>query len=160
MKPQALAIAVVALALSACAATAAAFGTPTGTVSGHATVRACGGPARVPPMDVPCQARPLVGVTVTFQPQAGGQALIVKTDSAGFYSIKLRPGAYTASLAMKYPKLPLPAAGTGAFADGGQTGASAAYKSVGPITGMEKKTVTVAAGQTVTADFAIVFNAL
>lgn len=66
-------------------------------------------------------------------------------NSAGAYSIKVPVGTYTVHLGQPRPAKQPPMA----FADWGM-----AMNLAGP------KTVTVAAGQTVTADFTIVFNLL
>ncbi len=152
MKLLVLLVGALAFALSGCAASAAAFGPPTGTVGGHVFIRTCGGAARPPALDgQPCTPRPDPGVAVTLEPQGGGPAVTATTNSAGAYSIKLPVGTYKVRLGLsgigKRP--PLPAGGSGAFAD-----RALGTNLVGP------KMVTVAAGQTVTADFTIVFNLL
>lgn len=152
MKPFNLVFAALAVTLSGCAASAAAFGPPMGTIAGHVSVRACGGAYKSPDLGgTPCQPRPAPGVTVTLDRQGGGQKLTAITNADGAYSIKVPVGRYTVQVGRsaggKQP--PLPAADSRAFAD-----RAMAMSLVGP------KTVTVANGQTVTADFIIIYNLL
>jgi len=152
MKPFNLVIAALAVTLSGCAASAAALGPEMGTVAGHVSIRACGGAYKSPDLGgVPCQPRPDPGVTVTLKPQSAGQDLTARTSADGAYSIKVPVGTYTVhvgpSAAGKQP--PLPATDSRAFAD-----RAMAMSLVGP------RTVAVANGQTVTADFTIVYNML
>jgi hypothetical protein len=88
-----------AVALSACAGGLSSGAPPTGTVTGHVQVRACGGAARA---DGPvCQVRPYPNVTLTFDPISAsgtGPARTATTDARGAYAIALPPGTYTVSV--------------------------------------------------------------
>lgn len=91
----ALAVAVLAIGLSGCAAPGI-IGARTGTVTGHVLVRVCGGP--MPAEGLPsraCTPHPLPA-TVSFQATSGGQAITATTDASGAYSVALPAGAYSA----------------------------------------------------------------
>jgi hypothetical protein len=143
LKAIALLVGLLALALSGCAASAAGFGPQTGTVTGHVFVRACGGPA--PPVDQKsdgCKAQQATGVAVILEPQRGGEALTATTGSGGTYSIRVPVGTYAVHLGSRQPT-----ASSQALVD-----RAMAMSRIGP------QAVTVGAGQTVTADFTIVFE--
>jgi hypothetical protein len=140
----ALVVATLALALSGCAA-AGAFSPQTGTVTGHVQIRTCGGPmpAQGQPSQ-PCTPRPMASVVVSFAPTSGGSAVTAVTDAAGAYSVSLKAGTYVAQVTQ--------ASAAQASASGSRGGPAYAPMMATPF---EKKTVTVTAGQTVTADFIV-----
>lgn len=119
-----------AIMLSGCAAGPALFGPQTGTVTGHVTVRACGGAYR--PDQNACQPRPRPSVQLTFS-KSGSPPQSVDVDNNGAYTIELSPGTYTVKLA---------AFGSSLSPDSGPV-----PHFVGP------SHVTVSAGKTVRADF-------
>lgn len=131
--------AVLAVGLSACAATSA-FGPQTGTVRGHVFLRVCGGPMPVQGTPSPtCIPRPFPSAVVTFEPQAGAAIMTAVTDAAGAYAITLAPGTYTVRTA----ESPAPA------------GSSRGIASRMPPSVVAPRTVLVSAGQTVTVDFTV-----
>jgi hypothetical protein len=135
---RALLACLLAIALTACAGGPALFGPSTGTVIGHVQLRACRGAS----LDEPtaCPPRPMPDVTIRFQLAGTSTSSTTITDSTGSYRVDLKPGTYTVQLLETgSAKRPLP----GAFADK----ASAIRGFTGP------RSVTVVAGQTVTADF-------
>src|SRR5437899_2559042 len=77
------------MALAGCSGPAL-FGPSLGTVSGHVTIRACGGAYRAD--QTSCPVRPLAGARITFQ--MNGNAVTATADSSGTYRIDLKPGAY------------------------------------------------------------------
>ena len=115
-----------AIALTACAAGPALFGTSTGAVNGHLQLRACGGVYR--PEQTGCPARPMAGATLTFQSTDTSSAFTLATDSSGAYRIDLKPGTYRVQAMEK---------------------GSAKRGFAGPTS------VTVVAGKTVTADYTV-----
>jgi hypothetical protein len=93
--------------------------TPNGTVTGHVTVRTCGGAYRQG--QNACSSRPLAGAHITFK--LSGSQMTATTDSAGAYRISLRPGTYDvtadaqASMHVSGPRQISVSAGTTATAD-------------------------------------------
>ena len=133
--------ALLAAFLSACSAGSALFGPSTGTVTGHAQFRACGGANR--PEQTGCPSRPYAGVTLTFQRTSGaanGPEKKVTTDANGAYRVDLAPGTYSVRAAGPFTSATLPNAQS--FADAQGAGGFG-----GP------RQVVVTAGKTVTADF-------
>ncbi len=124
------------IALSACAAGPAIFGPSTGTVTGHVTLRACGGAYR--PGQAGCAVRPLAGAGVSFEivPANGkGSERTAVTDANGAYSITVAPGIYAVTTTLKPQELP-------------------AIAGAATVPGLASpRQVTVVAGKTVTADF-------
>jgi hypothetical protein len=142
LKAIALLVGLLALALSGCAASAGALGPQTGTVTGHVFVRVCGGAAPVDQKWEGCKPQPATGVAVVLEPQAGGRALTATTGSEGAYSIKVPVGTYLVHLGSRQPT-----ASSQVLVD-----RAMAMSRIGP------QAVTLGAGQTVTADFTIVFE--
>jgi hypothetical protein len=127
MFARALVACLLATALAGCGAGPSLFGPSTGTVSGHVQLRACGGAYREGQTGCPTHA--YAGVTLRFTLTSAavtGADQAVTTDSDGSYRIDLKPGRYSVR----------------ASGPGDQTGGLG-----GP------REVTVAAGETVTADF-------
>lgn len=116
-----------AATLSGCAGGASFFAPATGTVTGHVQIRACGGAYR--PEQSGCPVQPMAGVRLTFRSTNDSKPSTVTTDSSGAYRIDLKPGRYTVQVAE----------------EGAARRGFAAF--AGPTT------VTVTAGETVTADF-------
>jgi hypothetical protein len=89
----------IAVTLAACAGGPSLGAPPTGTLTGHVAVRACGGAARA---DGPvCQVRPSADVVLRFErlPSNGtGAVRTATTDTAGAYTIALAPGTYTVTV--------------------------------------------------------------
>src|SRR2546425_9404511 len=88
-----------AIALCGCAGGPALFGPSRGTVTGHVTMRACGGAYR--PEQAGCSARAMAGATLSFRLTSGNgtpSEVTAVTDASGAYSIKLAPGTYAVSL--------------------------------------------------------------
>jgi hypothetical protein len=142
LKAIALLVGPLALALSGCAASAAGLGPQTGSVTGHVFVRACGGPAPTIELSGGCKAQPVTGVAIVLESQGSGQALTATTGSGGSYTIKVPVGTYVVHLGLRQPT-----ASSQALVD-----RAMAMSRIGP------QAVTVGAGQTVTADFTIVFE--
>lgn len=93
------AAALMAVALSACAGGPSIGAPPTGTLTGHVQVRACGGAARDD--GSVCQVRPSPNVHLTFdplKPTTTGPVRTATTDAAGAYTITLAPGTYTVTV--------------------------------------------------------------
>jgi hypothetical protein len=88
-----------AVVLSACAGGPAIFGPSTGTVSGHVSVRACGGAYR---LDQPgCPTQPVAGARLSFRlasPNGTHSDRTATTDAAGAYTIALPPSNYTVTV--------------------------------------------------------------
>ena len=88
-----------AIVFSACAGGPAIFGPSTGTVSGHVSVRACGGAYR---LDQPgCPTQPVAGARVRFRlasPNGTQSDRTATTDAAGAYTIALPPSSYTVTV--------------------------------------------------------------
>lgn len=124
-----IAAAVIAL-LSGCAAGPALFGTQTGTVTGHVTVRACGGAYRIG--QTGCHVNPRSGVKLTFSTE-GSTPRSVTVDNNGAYSITLPAASYRVKLET--------------FGSSLSTGPAPAPRFAGPAQ------IVVSAGKTVTADF-------
>lgn len=102
----------------------------TGTVSGHVSTRACGGANRE--NIAGCQFRPAAGVTLSFRELTAGTVRMASTDKAGSYSISLPAGKYQVE-----PK--------------------------DPISGPRREApriLTIAPGQSVTADFSYTLQLL
>jgi hypothetical protein len=121
--------------VSACAAGPPILGPSTGTVSGHVSVRVCGGAYRTD--QTGCPARPLTEAIVSFRlTSANGAAReqTAVTDASGAYTIKLAPGTYTVTLTAAW----IPVVGS-------------SQASPVPARTVPRQ-VTVAAGKTVTAD--------
>jgi hypothetical protein len=124
-----------AFLLSGCAAGPALFGPPTGDVTGQVTVRSCGGANS--DMQPACQVNKAAGARIAFQLDGTTTSQVATTNSDGVYVIQLKPGTYQARLTF-----PRPIAGATLMPnDSFPRGLS------GP------KTITVAAGKTVHADF-------
>lgn len=99
MLKRALLGSLLAIVLSACAAGPAIFGTSTGTVNGHVTLRACGG-ANLEGQSG-CPTRPMAGATVRFRLTSASGTQTERTtvtDAAGAYAIALTPGTYSVTL--------------------------------------------------------------
>ena len=116
--------------LSGCAAGPGLFGSQTGTVTGHVMILSCGGAYRVDQNG--CRIAPAEGVAVMLS-KGGGQPTTAKTDAGGNYRLKLAPGAYAVTVGFVSAGLAHPSGPAPRFS--------------GP------STVTVRAGQTVTANF-------
>jgi Carboxypeptidase regulatory-like domain len=125
-----------AIGVSGCAGGPALFGPSTGTVTGHVTLRACGGAYRAE--QAGCPAQPLAGATVAFRLTSGGDtsARTVVTDAGGAYRVELAPGVYTVTLTSI-----------------GHGPAALSPPAIAPAVGSAPRQVTVVAGKTVTADF-------
>ena len=124
-----------AIALSACAAGPAIFGSSTGTVTGHVTLRACGGAYRQG--ESSCPTRPMAGATVSFRlTSASGTPAerTAMTDAGGAYTITLTPGTYSVTLTST-----------------GQASQGSSRPSALPGAAAPRQ-VTVTAGKTVTTD--------
>jgi hypothetical protein len=88
-----------AIGVSGCAGGPALFGPSTGTVTGHVSVRVCGGAYRLD--QTGCSTRPVADAIVSFRLiSANGAApeQTAVTDASGAYIIKLTPGTYTVTL--------------------------------------------------------------
>ena len=99
MLTRALFVCLLAIALSGCAGGPALFGPSTGTVTGHVTMRACGGAYR--PEQPGCSARAMAGAMVSFRLVSGNgtpTAQTAVTDGSGAYTVKLAPGTYAVKL--------------------------------------------------------------
>jgi hypothetical protein len=122
------------MSLSSCAGPAF-FGPSDGTLTGHVTVRACGGAYR--PEQSGCPERPLTGGTLTFRPttpNGQGSEKTTTTDRNGVYSITLPPGTYEVMV--------MPAAANPGFTD-----------SPAAATGLTApRRVTVVTGRTITVN--------
>ncbi|HYM51444.1 MAG TPA: carboxypeptidase-like regulatory domain-containing protein [Candidatus Limnocylindrales bacterium] len=72
---------------------------PAGTITGHVTIRVCGGPM---PLDgepsTTCVAHPMAGAIVIVRPVAGGAARTATTSASGAYTIAVQAGTYTVSV--------------------------------------------------------------
>jgi len=126
-----------AIGLSGCAGGPALLGPSTGTVTGHVTLRACGGAYRVD--QAACSSRPMAGATVSFRLTSGSGASreqTAVTDPSGAYRLELAPGTYTIALSS-----------TGSSP---QTSGGPAV----PAASGAPRQVTVIAGKTVVADVA------
>jgi len=123
------------ISLSSCAAGPAIFGPSTGTLTGHVTVRACGGAYR--PEQSGCAERPLAAGTLTFRlsvTNGSGSEKTATTDANGVYSITLPPGTYAVTV-------------TPGVTHQAPTGIGAVVGDAAP------RRVTVVAGRTVTSNF-------
>jgi hypothetical protein len=78
----------ISLTLVGCGGRAASH---VGTISGHVISYQCKTPL---PSGRPCPASPVVGTIVSFQPKGGGVGLSVRTDSAGFFTVRAPAGDY------------------------------------------------------------------
>jgi hypothetical protein len=116
--------------VSGCAAGPALFGSQTGTVTGHVTLRACGGAHRADQNG--CHVGPAEGVELIFS-DGSQQGRTVRTDAGGNYHTELAPGSYRVLVGFKNPGLAQASGSSPRFS--------------GP------STVSVTAGKTVTADF-------
>jgi len=114
-------------ALCGCGAGPLPVAPVTGTVTGHVQIRACGGAYR--PEQTGCPARPMAGAKLTFQSIDATSTSTTATDSSGAYRIDLKPGTYSVQVMEQ---------GSGQRGFAGFAG---------------PRTVSVAAGRTVTADF-------
>jgi Carboxypeptidase regulatory-like domain len=114
--------------LSGCAGGPALFGSQTGTVSGHVTMRTCGGAYRVDQNG--CQVTTGI-VRLVFS--GGSTARFVNTGNDGGYRIDLAPGTYGVKVEMVGSSL--------------SNGPGPQPRFAGPAQ------VVVSAGRTVTADF-------
>ena len=133
----------VAIVLAACAGGPPIVGPSTGTVSGHVTVRTCGGAYR--PDETGCPMRPVADAIVGFRLLSANGAApeqTAVTDGSGAYMIKLAPGTYTVTLTAVR------------IAVEGSPQPSAVPAQTGP------RQVTVAAGKTVTADLTLIIQLL
>lgn len=127
-----VAAAVLGFTLSGCATITGTSSPTSGRVTGHVTVRACGG-ANTENQNG-CKAQPAPGVTLTFTEKATTRLTRVSTDATGAYSVTLSPGSYEVKPQFSQsPGLPRD----------GQTGQ-----------------VTVVAGKTVTANFSYTIQLL
>jgi carboxypeptidase family protein len=136
MFKRALLACLLAIGLGACAGGPALFGQSAGTLSGHVTMRACGGAYR--PEQAGCSVRAVAGATVSVRLASGNgttKARTAVTDGSGAYTIELAPGTYVVELT---------STGAGAQAD--------PRPAVVPGGGAAPRQVTVVAGKTVTAD--------
>ena len=131
MRPGTLCALAFALLLTGCGGPGVLTPRPAGTVTGHVTVRACGGAYRSDDVS-PCPARPVAGATLTFQSNGTSTPVTVTTDSEGAYHIDLPAGSYAVSL----------------------NGAGKSSHLAGP------RQVTVTAGKTVIADYSYVVQLL
>ena len=137
MLKRALFVCLLAIALGGCAGGPALFGPSTGTVTGHVTMRACGGAYR--PEQPGCSARAMAGAMVSFRLVSGNgtpTAQTAVTDGSGAYTVKLAPGTYAVSLDST-----------------GYDAQASPHPAVVPGIGVAPRQVTVLAGKTVTADF-------
>lgn len=121
----------IALLLTGCGGPGVLTPRPTGAVTGHVTVRGCGGANESG--DAPsCRAEPVAGATLTFQSNTSSTSSTVTTDSEGAYRVDLAAGTYSVTL----------------------NGAGNSFHLAGP------RQVTVTAGKTVTADYSYVIHLL
>ncbi len=124
--------------LSSCAAGAGLFSAATGTVAGHVIARACGGAYQED--QTACRSTPLAGARLTFANPARSSSVTVQTDARGGYSVALPPGQYDVTVTA-----PAPASAAAAGASAAPAGRR--------LTGSAR--VTVTAGKTTTADYAL-----
>src|SRR2546423_8086138 len=104
MRSRGVAACLFGLALAGCGGPTI-FVPASGTLTGHVTLRACGGANRE--YQTGCPVQPLSGVKLTFQARSGSTASRATTDSTGGYPIPLAPGtdAVTLETAAKYSTL-------------------------------------------------------
>jgi len=112
--------------LSSCAAGAGLFPAATGTLAGHVIARACGGAYQQD--QTACRSTPLAGARLTFANPGRSSSVTVQTDARGGYSVALPPGPYDVTVTAP---------------------ALAGRRLTGPAR------VTVTAGKTTTADYAL-----
>jgi Carboxypeptidase regulatory-like domain len=104
MRSRGVAACLFGLVLAGCGGPAI-FVPASGTLTGHVTLRACGGANRE--YQTGCPVQPLSGVKLSFQARSGSTAATATTDSTGGYRVRLAPGTYAVTLetAAKYSTL-------------------------------------------------------